>query len=227
MKFKIALVAVSLAILAGVWGLLQLLGMPESFSPATIAAWLNSQGSLGPALLMLLMVLAVVVGPIPTLPISAASGLAFGMVAGTAIAATGALVGALVAFWLARILGRDAIRKRFPDNPVLARDGSQRALAITILLTRLIPVFSFALISYAAGVTAITTWRFAIATFLGMLPMTFVFAGLGQTVELHPVLTIGAGALVLAIMVYLPWALSRRPDSTLARWLGLHRKPPK
>lgn len=222
MTFKITLAAISLLLLAGIWWLLQLLDMPPSFSTQAIADWLTSEGALGPLLLMLLMVMAVVIGPIPTLPISAASGLAYGVLPGTAIAATGALAGAVLAFWLARLLGRDTIQRRFPDNPVLARNGSQRMLTLTIFLTRLIPVFSFALISYGAGVTTVTTWRFAGATLVGMLPMTFVFAGLGQTLELHPGLTITAGALVLVVMVSLPWALSRHPNSALARRLGFH-----
>jgi uncharacterized membrane protein YdjX (TVP38/TMEM64 family) len=106
---------------------------------------------------------------------------------------------------------------------VLARDGSQRFLTIAILLTRLIPLFSFALISYAAGVTAIRTWRFAVATAIGMLPMTLVFAGLGNTFKLNPVLTVVAALAILAVMVWLPWSLSRHPDSRLARWLQLHQ----
>ena len=190
---------------------------------AALAEWLKSQGAAGPLLLMLLMTMAVVIGPIPTLPVSATAGLAFGVLEGTAIAATGALLGAMAAFWVARCLGREVICKRFPDNPVLARDGSQRFLTIAILLTRLIPVFSFALISYAAGVTAIRAWRFAIATFVGMLPMTVVFAGLGNTFTLNPVLTVAAGAIILAVMVWLPWSISRNPGSQLARWLQLNQ----
>jgi uncharacterized membrane protein YdjX (TVP38/TMEM64 family) len=172
---------------------------------------------------MLLMVIAVVVGPIPTLPVSATAGLAFGVVAGTMIAATGALIGAMAAFWIARCLGREIICRKFPDNPVLARDGSQRFLTLMILLTRLIPVFSFALISYGAGVTAISAWRFAMATFVGMLPMTFVFAGLGNTLQLHPLLTIGAGAAILLVMAWLPWSLSHQPESRLAQWLQRYK----
>ncbi|HEV8077416.1 MAG TPA: TVP38/TMEM64 family protein, partial [Marinobacter sp.] len=191
--------------------------------PDSLAMWLQSKGAVGPLLLMLLMLIAVVVGPIPTLPISATAGLAFGLLPGTAIAATGALIGALVAFGIARFLGREAIYKRVPNNPVLARDGSQRFLTFAILLTRLIPVFSFALISYAAGVTAIHTWRFAAATMIGMLPMTLVFAGLGNTFELNPVLTVFAGLAILAVMVWLPWSISHHPDSRLARWFRLHR----
>jgi uncharacterized membrane protein YdjX (TVP38/TMEM64 family) len=210
-----------LTALAAAWWLLQTLGMPANLSPGTLSAWLGSQGATGPVLLMLLMVIAVVVGPIPTLPVSATAGLAFGVVTGTLVAATGALIGAMAAFWIARCLGREIICRKFPDNPVLARDGSQRFLTMMILLTRLVPVFSFALISYGAGVTAISAWRFAIATFVGMLPMTLVFAGLGNTFTLHPALTVIAGLAVLAVMVWLPWSISRHPESRLAQWLKI------
>ena len=218
-----AVVVLVLAALAAAWWLLQSLGMPADLSPDTLSRWLGSQGPAGPLLLMLLMMIAVVVGPIPTLPVTATAGLAFGVLGGAAIAATGALLGALAAFWIARCLGREAISRRFPDNPVLARDGSQKFLTIAILLTRLIPLFSFALISYAAGVTAIHTWRFAVATFFGMLPMTLVFTGLGNTFTLNPTLTVVAGLAMLAIMVWLPWSVSRNPSSRLARWLQLNR----
>ena len=222
MTLRIAIVLVVAAALTGAWWLLQILGIPSDLSPDTLAQWLQSQGATGPLLLILLMTIAVVVGPIPTLPVSATAGLAFGAFTGTAIAATGALIGAMAAFWIARCLGREVIYRRFPDNPVLARDGSQRFLTIAILLTRLIPIFSFALISYAAGVTAIHAWRFALATFAGMLPMTLVFAGLGNTFKLNPVLTVFAGLAILAVMMWLPWSISRHPDSRLARWLQLH-----
>jgi uncharacterized membrane protein YdjX (TVP38/TMEM64 family) len=221
--FRIAILTMVLAALAAAWWLLQTLGMPANLSPGTLSAWLGSQGATGPVLLMVLMVIAVVVGPIPTLPVSATAGLAFGVVTGTMIAATGALIGAMAAFWIARCLGREIICRKFPDNPVLARDGSQRFLTLMILLTRLIPIFSFALISYGAGVTAISAWRFAMATFFGMLPMTFVFAGLGNTLQLHPLLTIGAGAAILLVMAWLPWSLSHHPESRLAHWLQIRR----
>ena len=221
MALRIAVVGVVLAALLGAWWLLQILGMPASLAPEALSAWLTSQGRVGPLLLMLLMIIAVIVGPIPTLPVSATAGLAFGVFTGTAIAASGALIGAMAAFWIARLLGREAICRRFPDNPVLARDGSQRFLTITILVTRLIPVFSFALISYAAGVTSIHAWRFALATLIGMLPMTFVFAGLGHGFTMHPALTVLAGATILGVMVWLPWMISRNPDSRLGQWLGL------
>ncbi|PXX94109.1 TVP38/TMEM64 family protein [Halomonas heilongjiangensis] len=207
------------AILA--WLVLDQLGMPDSLSPDALSRWLNGRGALGPLLLLALMVLTVVVGPLPTLPVTAASGLAFGIIPGVMLSVTGALSGALIAFFLARLLGRDLLRERFRDNPLFGAHGSQRLLFVTVLLTRLIPIFSFALISYAAGVTAIRAWRFALASVIGMLPMTVVFASLGHTFELHPLLSTSAAVVILAVMALLPWYLRRHRRSRLARWLHL------
>lgn len=227
--FRVVLIATVMAIMAGIWWLLQGLGLPMSLSPTGIAAWLNSQGSLGPMLLLLLMVLAVVVGPIPTLPVTAAAGLAFGLAQGVLLSIAGAMVGALIAFYLARLLGREALRAKLPTNPLFGHQGSQRLLFLTVMVTRLVPIFSFALVSYAAGVTAISVGRYTAGTLIGMLPMSLVFASLGQTFELHPLLSILAAVVILTIMTLLPWYLSRRRHSRIARWLHLdtHQEPPR
>ncbi|SOB77223.1 Uncharacterized membrane protein YdjX, TVP38/TMEM64 family, SNARE-associated domain [Marinobacter sp. LV10R510-11A] len=219
--FRLTILIIVALVMGAIWLILRQLGMPVSLAPVALSEWLNDQGMSGPLLLMLLMILAVVVGPIPTLPISAAAGLVYGMFTGTAIAVTGALAGAIIAFYLARILGREAVRRKLGDNPVFSATGSQRFLFIAVTLTRLIPLFSFALISYAAGVTAISFWRYALATTLGMLPMTFVFAGLGRSFEFSPVLTVVAAAVILVVMSTLPLYLSRRPHSRLSRFLHL------
>ncbi|TVP52058.1 MAG: TVP38/TMEM64 family protein [Halomonadaceae bacterium] len=201
----------------GVWLVLRQMGLPASFSATAMAHWLTGSGPWGPVLLCLLMVLAIVIGPIPTLPISAAAGLAYGLWAGTLLAAIGATLGALIAFLLTRLLGREAVRRRLPDNPFFAANARQNLLFWSILLTRLLPLFSFALISYAAGLTAITLGRFLLATFIGMLPMTLVFAGLGQGLEINPVLSVTAAGLVLLVMVLAPYWLQRHPR--LRRWV--------
>ncbi|MGM0782780.1 MAG: TVP38/TMEM64 family protein [Pseudomonadota bacterium] len=223
--FRAGVITTVAAIMAGIWWLLQGLGLPMSFSPSGIAEWFNSQGNLGPLLLLLLMILAVVVGPLPTLPVTAAAGLAFGLFPGALLSIGGAMTGAMIAFTLARLLGRNVLRARLPKNPLFGIEGSQRLLFLTVLVTRLVPIFSFALVSYAAGVTAITPGRFALGTTLGMLPMTLVFASLGQTFELHPLLSITAAVVMLTAMTLLPWYLSRRRHSRLARWLHLEDEP--
>lgn len=206
--------------MAVLWFFLRETGMPASLSATALSAWLDDLGPWAPILLATMMVMAVVVGPIPTLPVSAASGLAFGLVGGTLVAAGGALIGALIAFWASRLLGRDLVCRYLRDNPLFANGKAQNLLFWIVFFTRLVPLFSFALISYAAGVTAISAWRFALASLIGMLPMTVVFAGLGHNFELHPVLTVvAAGALLLAMTV-LPYYLNKHHSERIARWLG-------
>lgn len=223
--FRLGLLAAIAVVIVAIWVVLNHLGQPASLAPGALAAWLGTQGAWGPVLLFLMMVMAVVVGPIPTLPISAASGLAFGVLPGTFLAAFGALAGAMIAFYMARFLGRDLMQQKLANHPLFAADGAQPLLFWTVFFTRLIPLFSFALISYAAGVTAIHSWRFALASLVGMLPMTFVFAGLGHTLELHPLLTVLAAALILAAMTALPWYVSRYPGSPLAMRLRAYTLP--
>ncbi|WP_163557685.1 TVP38/TMEM64 family protein [Halomonas sp. NO4] len=223
--FRAILIAIVVVITAAIWWLLQALGLPMHFTPAGIAEWLNGRGTLGPLLLLLLMVLTVVVGPLPTLPVTAAAGLSFGLAKGVALSVSGALLGALIAFYLARLVGREALRARLPNNPLFGTHGSQRLLFLTILVTRLVPIFSFALISYAAGITAISVGRFVLGTLIGMLPMSVVFAILGRSLELHPWLTLIAAASILTVMTLLPWYLNRRRHSRLARWLHLNEPP--
>ena len=209
MLARLSLLVVVCISLAALWLFLRGLGMPGDLSAQGMAGWLNAQGIAGPVLLALMMIMAVVAGPIPTLPISAASGMAFGMVGGTLVASLGALAGALISFGISRFLARDLVRRKLGDNPLFGELASQRVLFCGIFITRLVPLFSFALVSYAAGLTVIRTWRYAIATYLGMLPMTVVFAGLGQGFQVHPVAATIAGAFLLLAMFVAPYYLRR------------------
>ncbi len=49
----------------------------------------------------------------------------------------------------------------------------------TVFVSRLLPFVSFDVISYAAGLSKITFWRFGLATFAGIVPASFVLTHLG------------------------------------------------
>src|SRR5699024_5485944 len=51
----------------------------------------------------------------------------------------------------------------------------------SILLARLLPIVSFDLVSYGAGLTSMRFWGFFIATGIGQLPATILYSYLGQT----------------------------------------------
>jgi uncharacterized membrane protein YdjX (TVP38/TMEM64 family) len=128
-----------------------------------------------------LMCLAVVASPLPSAPIAVAAGAAYGDWLGTALVAAGAVLGATIAFLIARYLGRDAVRRllgRAIDRGLL---GSQNALTLIVFVSRLMPFVSFDAISYAAGLSVLHLWRFVIATVAGIMPASFVLAHLGAT----------------------------------------------
>ncbi|PKP84703.1 MAG: hypothetical protein CVT80_06650 [Alphaproteobacteria bacterium HGW-Alphaproteobacteria-2] len=125
-----------------------------------IEALVARAGLWGPALIITLMTIAVVASPIPS-------------------AVIGAELGALIAFGLARVLGHDALRRVFGNRVDAGLLGSQVALTATVFASRLMPFVSFDMISYAAGLSRLHAWRFALATLAGIVPASFLLAHVG------------------------------------------------
>jgi uncharacterized membrane protein YdjX (TVP38/TMEM64 family) len=136
-------------------------------------------GLWGPLLIIGLMTVAVVASPIPSAPIAMAAGAAYGHVWGTVQVVIGAELGALIAFGLARVLGHDVLRRVFGASVDAGLLGSQNALTWTVFASRLMPFISFDIISYAAGLSRLHAWRFALATLAGIIPTSFVLAHFG------------------------------------------------
>ena len=136
-------------------------------------------GPWGPLAIIALMILAVLVSPIPSAPIAMTAGAAYGHGWGTLYVLVGAEAGAIAAFGLARMLGHAALKRWFGDRLETGLIGSQSALMGIVLVSRLMPFVSFDLVSYAAGLTVLSFWRFALATLAGIVPASFVLAHLG------------------------------------------------
>ena len=139
-------------------------------------------GLWGPVVIVTLMTLAVVASPIPSAPIALAAGAAYGHVWGTVQVVIGAELGALIAFGLARVLGHDVLRRVFGARVDAGLLGSQTALTATVFASRLMPFVSFDMISYAAGLSRLHAWRFAVATLAGIIPASFLLAHFGGEV---------------------------------------------
>lgn len=110
-----------------------------------------------------------------------AAGLVYGIVAGTAVAITGATLGAGLAFLAGRYLFRDRIKKVAGKNKkfgAIDEAIGQQGWKIVGLL-RLSPLIPFNVSNYFYGVTAIGFWPYLLASFVGMLPGTLLYAYLG------------------------------------------------
>jgi len=169
-------------------------------------------GIWGPLLIIGLMTVAVVASPLPSAPIAMAAGAAYGHVWGTVQVVIGAELGALIAFGLARVLGHDVLRRVFGTSVDAGLLGSQNALTWTVFASRLMPFISFDIISYAAGLSRLHAWRFALATLAGIIPTSFVLAHFGtEAVSGDPGRTTWA-VLGLGLITGLPllWIAARR-----------------
>jgi uncharacterized membrane protein YdjX (TVP38/TMEM64 family) len=173
-------------------------------------------GLWGPVLIVTFMTLAVVASPIPSAPIALAAGAAYGHLWGTVVVVIGAELGALIAFGLARVLGHDALRRVFGDRVDAGLLGSQNALTATVFASRLMPFVSFDMVSYAAGLSHLHTWRFAIATLAGIIPASFLLAHFGGEAVSGDLGRATWAVLGLGLVTGLPLL-----------WVALQRKPEK
>lgn len=185
--------------------------------PECIQAWLEPYGSFAPLILMAAMAAAVVVSPIPSVPLDVAAGLVFGPIAGTLYATLGALMGSVISFLLARLVGREPIEKLLGGHIQFCRMCSNHLLFGVVLGSRLVPVLSFDVVSYGAGLTAMSVGAFALATFLGMLPLTFVYVSFGGSVVASPVLAVSLGVALVAGFFALPRWIERSNPFGLKR----------
>jgi len=146
----------------------------------------------------------------PRQAVSFLGGYAFGMGAGTALALLASVLGCILAFSCARLLGREAVRRRFGER-IRRLDAFLHENPFSMaLLMRLLPVGSNFLINLAAGVSGVRGVRFVAGSALGYLPQTVVFALLGSGIHLEPGLRIGASVALFIVSGMLGVYLFRR-----------------
>lgn len=137
-----------------------------------------------PALAALLYVAAYVVVVAFSLPggavMTVAGGFLFGPWAGAALAVVGATLGASALFLAARYALAETLARR--AGPLLGkvRDELRRDGFWYLLALRLIPVVPFWLANLAPALAGMPFMAYAAATFIGIIPGTAVFAGIGS-----------------------------------------------
>lgn len=119
-------------------------------------------------------------------------------------AVIGAEIGAIVSFFIGRALGRDVPGEFLKTNVSFCEKCSDHHLMGFGFLARLLPIFSFDIISYGAGLTKMLLKNFAIATLLGMIPPTFALTYLGGRVLMLQWLVILSGLLLAGLFLFLP-----------------------
>jgi uncharacterized membrane protein YdjX (TVP38/TMEM64 family) len=207
-RFRIIAAGVLVLAMAGVYWLLRETGALAAIADGdALRRFIVGLGVAGPLAVIGLMTLAILVSPVPSAPIALAAGAAYGHTWGTLYIVLGSELGALIAFGLARVLGHEALHRWFGDRLPKTRLRSQGALMAIVFASRLLPFISFDVVSYAAGLTTLAFWRFALATLAGILPASFLLAHFGgemATGELDKMLY---AVLLLGLLTGIPLAV--------------------
>ena len=174
--------------------------------------WIEEQGAIGPLFIIGLMMIAIIMSPIPSAPIALVSGAIYGHTFGTIYIVIGSSLGATGAFFIARIAGMDVTKKWLGSDYGKGLSGSQNTLMLIIFVSRLLPFVSFDMISYAAGVTSLSFWRFAIATLAGIIPASFLLAHFGSELASTENYRINVTLLLLAVISLVIFVVRRTSD---------------
>src|SRR3569832_664088 len=113
--------------------------------------------------------------------LSLALGLLFGRWIGTLTIVAAATAGATLVFLAARYLFAEVARRRFGARINRLVGGFQRDAFNYLLFLRLVPLFPFWLVNLVPAFTAVPTRTYVTATFIGIIPGSFVFAYLGAS----------------------------------------------
>ena len=116
---------------------------------------------------------------------SLAIGFIFGRWYGVLLATSAATIGAVLVFWIARYLVADWARPRLEKMK-----STQRTMAKLqddafsyLLFMRAVPLFPFWFVNMVFAFSPINTKQYAIGTYFGMFPVSFVIVNLGQSLS--------------------------------------------
>lgn len=150
----------------------------DRFDVAALEAWISEAGPVAPLLFMALYAVAAVLF-LPGSVMTLAGGALFGPVLGTFYNLTGATLGALLAFLVARYLAADWVAQRTGGRLKQLIQGVETEGWRFVAFTRLVPLFPFNLLNYALGLTRIPLLHYLLATYICMLPGALAYTYLG------------------------------------------------
>lgn len=148
--------------------------------------------------------------PLPATVFTLAAGAVFGLARGLPIVVLGASVGAISAFYLGRVLGRDAVQHFTGARlQTLDRYLTRRGFW-AVLAARLVPIVPFTGLNYLSGLTAIRASSYLLATVIGILPGTTAYVAVGAYGDQPGSLPFLAAVGALLLLTLIGVVLSRR-----------------
>lgn len=146
---------------------------------AELLEWVAAH-ALAAALIYMLVYTLVVAFSLPGgLLMTVAGGFLFGQFLTTFLVVISATAGAVAVFLAAKTILGDLLRAKVGGKLALLEAGFRRNAFSYLLVLRLVPLFPFFVVNLVPAFLGMPLRTYAIATFLGIIPATFVFAQLG------------------------------------------------
>ncbi|HWI63891.1 MAG TPA: VTT domain-containing protein [Symbiobacteriaceae bacterium] len=145
------------------------------------ARLLDTTGAWGPLVVIGLQMLQAILSPLPSWPVTMAAGALYGPAAGTFYSLVGGTIGATLNFLLARRLGQPLVRRTFGERWV-ERAAQLKPLHFFVLALfgKLIPIASFDLVAYVAGISQVGLLPFLGVAIAGQAPAILAYAWFGS-----------------------------------------------
>ena len=155
-------------------------------------------------------ILPIFLFPVPVLAVVA--GAVFGLFAGSLYTIIGAMINSVLMFYIARFLGFRAVSD-FTQNSkskILKTLGEPGGKFSLILILRLMPLVPYNALNYACGVMNVSLRDYVVATFVGIVPATFIMVNLGEkALDMRSNGFIIACVLMVALVVLSSWGAKK------------------
>lgn len=157
------------------------------FSVRDVRGIVRGLGPLGAPAVVGMVAAIIVFVPVPTIPIEIVAGVAYGVALGSFLVLVGHLLGALIAFAIARRFGRPLLKRWLGAGAVSKLDPlTERSGFQFVFFMRLLPLFDFKLVSYASGLTSIPLREYLLATTTGIFVPIVILDSIGATAAARP-----------------------------------------
>ncbi len=146
-----------------------------------LQGWISSLGVWGPVVLTLAYIAATVL-LVPGTILTLVAGAIYGLGVGLVVVSIGSTIGAALCFLIARYAARERVAHwadRYPLFQAIDRAIGEGGWKIVALL-RLSPAIPFNMQNYLYGLTSVRFWPYVIASWVAMLPGTFLYVYLGH-----------------------------------------------
>ncbi|MDO6388921.1 TVP38/TMEM64 family protein [Pontibacter sp. BT731] len=169
---------------------------------ARISSWVEQFGFWGPIFIVLAMVAQMFLVVVNVVALMLVAIIAYGPFWGSLIAIAAVLVASTIGYFIGRGLGEAGVRK------IIGHKAEEKVLGFVsdygiwaVIVARISPFLSNDAVSFVAGITKMSYFKFIGATIAGITPLTLLLAWLGEDNDrlMNGLIWVGGVSLVLFI----------------------------